>query len=152
MLHIRFSNRFEILLGALLERVQDEAAASPFAAVEILVPSAAVRRRIELAAADAFGICANVRFAFLAQWLWAQIGKLVAVPDESPFAPPLLAWRLYEMLAQPATAAAHPRLASYLAEADPAMRMELAERIAALFDQYLTYRPDWMAQWLRGPR
>jgi len=150
MLHIRFSNRFEILLGALLERVRDEAGTSPFAAADILVPSAAVRRRIELAAADRFGICANLRFGFLAQWLWAQIGKLVAVPEASPFAPPLLAWRLYDMLAQPALAAAHPRLASYLSAADPAMRMELAERTAALFDQYLTYRPDWMACWLRG--
>lgn len=154
MLHIRFSNRFEILLDALLERTQAEVSAqsaqSVFTAVEVLVPSAAIRRRIELAAADRFGICANVRFSFLAQWLWQQIGKLVAVPADSPFAPPLLAWRIYELFAQPALLAENPRLAAYLDEADPAMRMELASRTAALFDQYLTYRPDWMAQWLRG--
>jgi exodeoxyribonuclease V gamma subunit len=99
MLYIRFSNRFEILLDALLERTQAAVSAQlgqpAFTAVEVLVPSAAVRRRIELAAADRFGICANLRFSFLAQWLWQQIGKLVPVPAESPFAPPLLAWRIY---------------------------------------------------------
>jgi exodeoxyribonuclease V gamma subunit len=157
MLYIRFSNRFEILLDALLERMQAAVSGqsaqlgqSVFTPVEVLVPSAAVRRRIELAVADRFGICANVHFSFLAQWLWQQIGKLVAVPAESPFAPPLLAWRIYELFAQPALLAENPRLAAYLHEADPAMRMELASRTAALFDQYLTYRPDWMAQWLQG--
>lgn len=149
MLHIRFSNRFEILLDALLEQTHAEAA-SPFAAVEILVPGAAIRRRIELATADRFGICANVRFSFLAQWLWEQIGKLVAVPAESPFSPALLAWRIDGLLAEAELAAAHPRLAGYLAKADPVMQMELAQRTAALFEQYLTYRPDWMESWLRG--
>ena len=33
---------------------------------------------------------------------------------------------------------------------DDLRRFELAKRIADLFDQYLIYRPDWMAAWERG--
>lgn len=149
MLHIRFSNRFEILRDALLERVLADAP-GPFDAVEILVPGTALRRQIELAMADRFGICANLRFAFLAQWLWAQIGKLVEVGGDSPFDARPLTWRLYQLLGEPALLAAHPRLAAYLQRADPVMRLELAQRCAALFDQYATYRPDWIEQWLHG--
>ncbi len=76
MLQIKFSNRFERLQEALLDAMATPPA-SPFVCEEIIVPSAAIRRRVELAAADRFGICANVRFSFLAQWLWRQIGHVV---------------------------------------------------------------------------
>jgi exodeoxyribonuclease V gamma subunit len=46
--------------------------------------------------------------------------------------------------------AANPRLASYLGGADEVMRFELAGRVAGLFDQYITYRPDWLAAWRLG--
>ena len=58
------------------------------------MPSAAIRRRVELAAADRFGICSNVRFSFLAQWLWRQIGHVVPVSEMSPFTTPVLTWRV----------------------------------------------------------
>ena len=37
------------------------------------------------AIADVYGVCANVTFPFLAQWLWQQIGSLVEVGKTSPF-------------------------------------------------------------------
>ncbi|HET7134972.1 MAG TPA: exodeoxyribonuclease V subunit gamma, partial [Casimicrobiaceae bacterium] len=105
---------------------------------------------IELAIADRLGICANVEFSFLAAWLWRQIGRLVPVAENSPFAPAILAWRLYEIFGDERFVDAQPRLAHYLREADPRMRYDLALRTASLFDQYVTYRPDWLAQWLAG--
>ncbi|MEO8839912.1 MAG: exodeoxyribonuclease V subunit gamma, partial [Herbaspirillum sp.] len=149
MLHIRFSNRYEILCDALLERVLADAP-GPFDAIDILIPGSAMQRQLELALADRFGICANVRFSFLAQWLWTQIGKLVEVNTESPFDVRPLSWRIDQLLSEPELQAAHPRLASYLANAYPVMRLELAQRCAALFDQYTTYRPEWGEKWLRG--
>ncbi|HSQ80208.1 MAG TPA: exodeoxyribonuclease V subunit gamma [Casimicrobiaceae bacterium] len=83
MLHIRFSNRFEHLQDALLDAMATPPA-SPFVGEEIIVPSAAMRRRVELAAADRFGICSNVRFSFLAQWLWRQIGHGACRPRLAP--------------------------------------------------------------------
>ncbi len=149
MLQIRYSNRFEALQGALLDALAAPPA-SAFTAEEVIVPSAAIRRRIELAAADRFGICANVRFSFLAQWLWRQIGHVVDVDETSPFTAPVLTWRVLSIFGDGAFVAAHPPLAGYLRHADDVMRYDLAARTAALLEQYLTYRPDWLAAWLAG--
>jgi exodeoxyribonuclease V gamma subunit len=155
MLRILASNRIESLVAGLVEAIGAAPPISPFDAEPIIVPSAAMRRHLALALADAHGICANVDFAFLAQWLWRQIGAVVpGVPEQSPFAPPVLTWRVLELLADPQFAGSpdprHPRLAGYLAQADPVMRFELAERIAHLLEEYITYRPEWLAAWTDG--
>lgn len=146
MLRIVLSNRYEVLEGVLLARL-DDAPASPFVADQVIVPSAAVRRKVELAIADRTGICANVEFPFLAQWLWREIGALVPVAETSPFAPETLAWRVYGILGDAAFVAKQPPLARYLEGADDRMRYELATRVATLIELYITYRPQWLAQW-----
>ena len=149
MLRIILSNRYEVLEAALLARL-DDVPASPFTADRVIVPSAAMRRKVELAIADRTGICANVEFPFLAQWLWREIGTLVPVAETSPFAPEVLAWRVYGILGDATFVAAHAPLARYLAQADERMRYELAVRVATLIEQYITYRPDWLAAWSDG--
>src|SRR5258706_4437336 len=122
--------------------------ASPFAREEIIVPSAAVRRRIELSAADRFGICSNVQFSFLAEWLWRQIGQVIDVAPVSPFKTRVLTWRVFQILCDAAFVREHSPLATYLRDADVIMRYDLAVRVAGLFDQSLTSRPDWLASWI----
>lgn len=153
MFSIVFSNRYELLQAMLLDRLAAERP-GPFGKRHVVVPSSALRRDVELAVADHEGVCANVEFSYLAQWLWTRIGQVVDVPARSPFAPALLAWRIHALI-DPASAAgdwvaAHPRLAHYLAGADARMRFELAERIARVFDHYLTYRPRWLEHWAAG--
>ena len=149
MLHLHFSNRFETLT-ALLLRHRGAAPRDAFEADQIIVPSTAVRRALTLAVADHDGICAHVRFDFLARWLWQQIGRLVpGVAGESPFDAGVLAWRVYGAFGDAAFVAAHPRLASYLQSADDVMRFELARRTAGLLEQYITYRDDWLEAWRR---
>ncbi|GAB3626052.1 exodeoxyribonuclease V subunit gamma [Pandoraea terrae] len=148
MLHLFFSNRFTTLEAAMLRDLANMPG-DPLQAETIVVPSVAVRRRLELDYASVFGVCANVRLAYLAQWLWDMVGKLLTVPDSSPFAPDRLVWPLYQCLAQPWVANS-PRLAGYLGEADDVMRFELADRLAHVYDQYLTYRPDWLERWQSG--
>jgi exodeoxyribonuclease V gamma subunit len=149
MFRVSFSNRFETLLDGLIDALADPPA-SPFEPQQVIVPSMAIRRRIELAAADRFGICAYVEFSFLGQWLWRQIGRLVPVADVSPFSPAILVWRIHAILGERGFVDAQPRLRQYLAGADPRMRYELALRVASLFDQYVTYRADWLQRWLEG--
>jgi exodeoxyribonuclease V gamma subunit len=148
---LTFANRFELLLDRLLCRL-DDLPADPFEPVQVIVPGSAVRRRIELAIAERHGVCANVEFAFLASWLWRVIGQLVPVAEQSPFDAVRLQWRLFDELDDPTLVAAHPRLAVYLREADPSMRLALAQRVAALFEQLIIYRPGWLAAWLDGRR
>lgn len=150
MLHIRFSNRYEALRDALIEALAQRPA-SVFAAQQVIVPSSALRRDLTLALAERRGVCANVDFSFLAQWLWRQIGRVLpGVAAESPFAAPVLAWRILGLLEDPRFQARHARLERYLAAADPVMRFDFAGRVAGLFEQYLTYRGDWLAAWAAG--
>src|SRR5204862_7710748 len=88
--------RVAVLLDQLIGPLAQERA-GPFVAPQIVVPSTAIERRVRLALADRQGICANVEFSYLAQWLWRQIRRLVDdVREDSPFAPEVLAWRVYE--------------------------------------------------------
>ena len=149
MLRLTCSNRLEYLCEILLDRLAAEECA-PLVAQPVIVPSSALRRHLELACADRFGICANIDFSFLAQWLWARIAQLVNVEQSSPFAPDWLAWRIYEIFGERPFYDAQPRLASYLRSADPLMRLELAEQSARLLEQYITYRSAWLAAWADG--
>ncbi len=150
MLHIHFSNHYEVLTRRLLQQLGARGRGA-FAADQVIVPSTAVRRSLTLSIAGAHGICANVEFSYLAPWLWRQMGKLLPdVAPESPFAPPVLIWRVFAALGDAGFVSAHARLASYMGGADAVMRFELASRIAGLLDQYITYRPDWLEAWREG--
>jgi exodeoxyribonuclease V gamma subunit len=152
MLHLHFANRYEDLRDLLIAKLggpRDDV----FTPDQVIVPSAAVRRALTLALADREGVCANVEFMFLARWLWRQVARVVpGVAAESPFDPAALAWRVYGAFSDADFVAAQPRLAGYLqrAGADDVMRYELAVRTAALLEQYVTYRTDWLAQWQGG--
>jgi len=152
MLSIQFSNRFEVLRDAVIAQLGG-VTASPFVAHQVVVPSTAMRRALTLAVADDQGVCANVDFMYLAQWLWRQIGRVVeSVEAQSPFAAPVLAWRIYALLEDPAWYASFPRLANYLDGADPVRRLDLAVEIAAVLEQYITYRQEWLNAWATGGR
>lgn len=155
MLTIHFANRHETL-EALLIAALAAPGASPFSTDEVIVPSAALQRRLTLALAREHGICAQVRFSYLAQWLWQQAARVRsavsgrAVQARPPLQVEPLAWRIYAALADDGWVAAHARLGAYLAQADAVTRLDLAQRLAGLFDQYSTYRPDWLARWSAG--
>ena len=152
MLGITFSNRFETLLDALTARLAEDRS-GPFVAPQVIVASTAIERRVQLALADRDGICANVEFSFLAQWLWRQIRRLVTdVREDSPFAPEVLTWRVYEALGDAQFVDDHERLKAYLGKADEVMRLDLARRIAQLMEQYITYRPRFLESWSAGKR
>lgn len=160
MLTLHFANRYEIL-SALLTAALQPPGHDLFTPDEVIVPSAALRRQLTLQLAREQGVCTNLRFAYLAQWLWQQANRVLAatapgprpVPAadaDAPWQAPLLAWRVYGVLADAAWVAGHPRLARYLAQADAVTRLDLAQRVAGLIDQYITYRPDWLATWAAG--
>ncbi len=151
MLHIHLSNRFEVLAARLLTELQRPAAgglAGVFEPREVVVPSLAIRRALTLQLARFEGVCAHLRFDFLAPWLWSRLAG--PGPRQSPFAAAGLTWRVYQAFADPAFVAAHPRLAAYLDGADALMHFELAGRCAALLEQYTTYRADGLQAWSAG--
>jgi exodeoxyribonuclease V gamma subunit len=151
MLHVHLSNRHEVLAARLLTQLQGPATgglADVFEAREVVVPSLALRRALTLELSRFEGVCAQVRFEFLAPWLWSRLAG--PGPRQSPFAAAGLTWRAYQAFADPGFVAAHPRLAAYLGGADALMHFELAGRSAALLEQYTTYRADGLRAWSAG--
>ncbi len=148
-LNIVFSNRLEILRQHLLAAL-DRIPADPFSPDHIIVPSTAVARHLQLAIARDKGICANVQFNFLGNWLW-QLARSVdaAVPERSPVAPEVMSWLVLRLI-KDRRFSAFPRLAGFLAGADELMLLDLAQGVAHVFDHYATYRPDWLMIWSRG--
>ncbi|WP_226806940.1 exodeoxyribonuclease V subunit gamma [Candidatus Vallotia cooleyia] len=157
MLKLFYSNRYETLSAALLEDL-NRRGGDLWQPQPIIVPNVAVRRRLELDYANLFGLCANIEFCHLAEWLWAQIARVDAIdmPQESPFLPERLVWRLYRLLVQRGTIqdsvgqSSLTRLDAYLTASDSVMIFDLSRRISAVFDRYMTYRSHWLAQWMEG--
>ena len=152
MLNLHLANRFETLADELARRLGGQAPGrSAFEADEVIVPSAAITRRLIIELARRQGICANVNFSYLASWLRQQTAHLLPrLPEAALFDADVFAWRILAAFEDAHWAAAQPRLSAWLAQADAVMRHELAVRVAGLFDQYLTYRPEWLEAWFRG--
>ncbi|MFO1331507.1 MAG: exodeoxyribonuclease V subunit gamma [Rubrivivax sp.] len=149
MLHLHHANRHE----ALRDRLIGELAAvhGPFVREPVIVPNAAHRRAIALAVADASGICANVGFAYLAQWLWQQVARVVpGVGAQSPFAADAMTWPVWRAFGDAGFIDAQARLAAYLRGSDARGRHELARRAAALLERCVTWRADWLQAWDEG--
>ena len=150
MLHLHFSNRLPALIDRFIA-LRAGQVVDVFARDAVIVPNLAVRRAVQLALTDREGISANLQFDNLARWLWSLVGRVVqGVGRESPFRPESLTWHILALLEDRTFVDAHPRLSGYVRSADPVMRHALAVRIAGLFDQYMTYRAEWLDAWAAG--
>ena len=150
MFRIVSAQRYEVLEQLLLNDLMHPRD-HPFVEDQVLIPSAAIQRRLTFAIADRFGICSRVGFSFVATWLWQQtIALLKDFPERSPFDVNTLRWRIFRHFENGSFLASHPRLQAYLEHADPLMRFDLACQVAALFDQYTTFRADWLEAWAAG--
>jgi exodeoxyribonuclease V gamma subunit len=129
--------------------------AHPLAPLEtetILVQSNGVAEWLKIALAEELGICAATRVALPGRFLWeayrGMLGPEVArrsALDKQP-----LTWRLMRLLPALLAEAPFAPLAHFLAGGDPERRLQLAERLADLFDQYQVYRADWLQDWAAG--
>ncbi len=151
MLNLHLANRFETLADELVRRLGEQVPGrSVFEADEVIVPSAAITRRLIIELARRHGVCANVNFTYLASWLRRQTAHLLPkLPESALFDADVFAWRILAAFEDAAWASVQPRLSAWLAQADAVMRHELARRVAGLFEQYLTYRPEWLEAWFR---
>lgn len=153
MLRIHFSNRLETLSARLVSALRQPTASAQalWQACPVVVPSAGMQRRLTLDLADGLGICTQVQFSYLAQWLWSLMARhLTGVAQRSPLEVGPLSWRIDALFQDAQWVNGYPRLASYLKAADDLMRFQLAEQVARLLETYATFRPDWGACWRHG--
>lgn len=148
MLNLYQSNMLDALLALYLEVRQP--ADDPLVPETLLVPSKGMQRWLQLALARKQGIAANIDFQLPASFVWRLITRIFPdVPKRSAFDPEVLAWRVLAALPEIKELQGAALAANWQA-ADAAGRYELAWRVADVFDQYLIYRPDWLAAWEAG--
>ena len=148
MLTIHHSNHLEALADA-LATVMREPLSSPFSSELVITQSRGVARWLSLRLADRTGVCANVRFPFPSAYAWELYRAVCGdVPELSAFDPEVLTWRILGLLPELESSAAFAPVAAYV-RGDHLRRYELAARLAQLYDEYLVYRPDWIAAWER---
>jgi len=156
-LHLYTSNRLEILAGTLAEALR-RPLASVMQPEVVVVRNQGMERWLKLELARRHGICANQRFPF-PEAFGRELFRAV-LPEEPGHAPldrETLTWRILKALPVLSRKADFASLAHYLQEpeataAPPNGRkhLQLAARIANLFDQYLIFRPAMMLEWDAG--
>ena len=145
-------NRLE-LLG---EAVFDWLGRTPLAPLEpeiFLVQSNAAAEWLKMALARRNGLCAATRVELPARFLWRlyrQVLGRAAVPTRSALDKDALTWRLMRLLPQRLHLPGYQPVAHFLRDDGPERRLQLARRLADLFDQYQVYRADWLAAWQAG--
>ncbi|HSO62606.1 MAG TPA: exodeoxyribonuclease V subunit gamma [Desulfobacterales bacterium] len=150
-LHIFTSNRMEVLIEQLADRVC-EPPASPLAPEIIVVQSRGMERYITMELARRNGICANVEFPFPNAFLERIFRTLSDTPDgQSAFDPHVLAFRIMAILPGFLDRPDFAELRTYLAEDRHQLKLfQLSGKLAGLFDQYAVFRPDMLLGWEQG--
>jgi exodeoxyribonuclease V gamma subunit len=149
---ILHGNQMEQLRAAVFQWLRNH----PLGALEseiFLVQSNGVAEWLKIALAEEAGICAAARVALPARFLWdAYRGMLgrESVPPISAFDKGPLTWRLMRLLPTLLADPVFTPLRHFLADGEAERRLQLAERLADLFDQYQVYRADWLDDWSAG--
>jgi exodeoxyribonuclease V gamma subunit len=144
------SNRLEHLAEMLAAVLRADPPA-PLAPEDILVHSPGMATWLRLHLAERLGIAANFRFPLPSSFFWQLHRQLhPALPEQSAWSKEAMLWHLMALLPDMLTQPDGAPLAEYLRDDRPLRRFQLCQQIADLFDQYLVYRPRWMAEWERG--
>jgi exodeoxyribonuclease V gamma subunit len=154
VLYFYQSNQLDILTQLLGPLIKNRPPADPFAREQILVQSPGMAQWLKLELAQQLGIVANVDFPLPASFIWQMFHKVLGdVPEQSPFNKEAMAWRLLRLLPTKLNEPEFAVLGHYLDDDDDLGQRklwQLCQKIADIFDQYLVYRPDWMAAWEAG--
>ncbi|MDZ7591889.1 MAG: exodeoxyribonuclease V subunit gamma [Rubrivivax sp.] len=135
---------FEWLLRHPLQPLEEEI---------LLVQSNGVAEWLKTTLATHAGICAATRVELPARFLWRAYRQWLghdAVPVQSALDKLPLTWRLMARLPALLPRPGFEPLAGFLRDGDAGRRLQLAQRLADLYDQYQVYRPDWLQAWAAG--
>ncbi|MDN2661511.1 exodeoxyribonuclease V subunit gamma [Neptunomonas sp. CHC150] len=152
MLYVYHSNALDHLRDLLVEMVKRSPLDDPFLPDQILVQSPGMAQWLKLELAEQLGIAANIEFPLPASFLWKVfVSVLDDVPKRSAYNKDSMTWVLMRILPNVIKDSGFEVLHSYLEQdSNPLRHYHLCVKIADLYDQYLVYRPDWIASWESG--
>ncbi len=145
-------NRSELLGEAVFEWIRRQPL-QPLEEEIFLVQSNGVAEWLKMQLAYRGGICAATRVELPGRFLWRAYRQVLgrqAVSTQSVLDKLPMTWRLMKLLPKLLTRSGFESLAGFLGRGDMDRRLQLAERLADLYDQYQLYRSDWLAAWAAG--
>ncbi|TMO80327.1 exodeoxyribonuclease V subunit gamma [Pseudoalteromonas sp. S3776] len=152
MLNIIQSNRMEALQAQFNQLLKVNPLQSPFDKEVVLVQSPGMSQWLKIGLSENLGIAAQVDFPLPSSFIWQLYQQLLPnVPKESAFNKANLAWKLFAILPSCINEPLYLPLKTYLeGDLDGQKPFALCEKIADVYDQYLMYRPHWIATWDSG--
>ena len=144
-------NRLEALRDLVFAWI-DRRPLGPLEEEIFLVQSNATAEWLKTSLASSAGVCAALRVMLPGRFLWQAYRQVLGparVGVQSPLEREPLTWRLMRLLPALVARPTFAPVARYLAGRGAEQRLQLARRIADLFDQYQVYRADWLAAWER---
>lgn len=151
MLKCYQSNRME-QLAAKLVGVMSQPLVAPLVPEVVITQHQGMARWLSFRLALSHGVAANIEFPFPAAFVWRVFhSQLSQVPEHSGFDREALVWRVLAELPAWLAVSGFESLKHYLSNDQDGLKLyQLSRRIADVFDQYLIYRPEWIADWERG--
>jgi exodeoxyribonuclease V gamma subunit len=145
-------NRAETLADTLTAWLQRQPL-QPLESEVVLVQSNGMAEWIKIALAQHSGICAAAQVELPSRFMWRTCRQVLGpeqVPRESPLDKLPLTWRFMDLLPRCMGDAVFAPVMGFLQGDEPDRLLQLASRLADLFDQYQIYRPDWLQDWAEG--
>jgi exodeoxyribonuclease V gamma subunit len=125
----------------------------PLESEVVLVQSNGMAEWIKIELARQGGVCAATRVELPSRFLWRTYRQVLGahnVPPDSPLDKLPMTWRLMALLPGCLGDPVFKPVAGFLRGDEPDRLLQLASRLADLFDQYQIYRPDWLQDWAAG--
>ncbi len=144
------SNRLEELVGVLAEVVARPVGGALEPEV-IVVQSKGMERWLGMQLSRRLGVWSNARFPFPRALVEELFGAVLDAGGNERFSREGLGWAISALLPSLAQSPAFSGVAGYLEDDQHGLkRLQLAQRIAYLFDQYAVFRPEMVLDWERG--
>ena len=126
---------------------------SPLEEEVVLVQSNGMAEWFKMEMARMGGVCAATRVELPSRFLWRTYRQVLgreAVPSSSPLDKIPMIWRLMQLLPELILRPDFAPVAGFLKADEPDRMLQLASKLADLFDQYQNYRADWLEAWANG--
>ena len=144
------SNRTELLAEKLAAELR-KSEGHPLRTETVLVQSRGMEKWLSLRIAEINGISANINFPFPRHFTKNLFRAVTGLPEIYPFAPEIMTWNIMGLIPELIGMRDFEAASDYISGDDCELKtFQLASRIAAIFDQYLVYRPEMLLEWDAG--
>ena len=144
------SNRLEILAGILREKLINTSK-NPFTPDLIMVQSIGMQKWLSLELAKKMGIWSNFKF-FLPNSFIHEFFKIFnpELKNARYFDVDMMTWKIFNNISDYKETKGFEEIKTYLSDDNDIKKIQFSSRLANLYDQYLTFRPDVILDWDLG--